>query len=176
MTAEQGRQGSGYTLNYSTELKYNVKSVYNLCREPFALNARVRSERILRFEAPALASPASLCSTTSKIHQLLNAHGRVSLCSGDVAYRWTIQSPSKHIRPPNGIVMTSQVPVPPQELLVPGSDDFQLRVFKYNPQDKEVAFEAHPDYIRYLAVHPTLALVLTSSDDMTIKSWDWDKS
>jgi WD40 repeat protein len=26
-----------------------------------------------------------------------------------------------------------------------------------------------------LAVHPTLSIVLTGSDDMTIKAWDWDK-
>jgi coatomer subunit beta' len=39
-----------------------------------------------------------------------------------------------------------------------------------------VAFEAHLDYIRCLAVHPTLPVVFTGSDDMTIKSWGWGKS
>ena len=28
---------------------------------------------------------------------------------------------------------------------------------------------------RSLAVHPTLPLLLSSSDDMLIKLWDWDK-
>jgi len=28
---------------------------------------------------------------------------------------------------------------------------------------------------RCIAVHPTLPYILTSSDDMTIKLWDWDK-
>lgn len=37
------------------------------------------------------------------------------------------------------------------------------------------AFEAHPDYIRCLAVHPTQPLVLSGSDDMTIRLWDWEK-
>ena len=32
-----------------------------------------------------------------------------------------------------------------------------------------------PDYIRSLAVHETLPYVLTSSDDMTVKLWDWSK-
>ena len=57
-----------------------------------------------------------------------------------------------------------------------GSDDFHLRVYNYNTQERIAAFEAHPDYIRCLAVHPTQSLVLTGSDDMTIKLWDWDKS
>lgn len=56
-----------------------------------------------------------------------------------------------------------------------GSDDFNLRVFNYNTGEKVTALEAHPDYIRCLAVHPTQSLVLTGSDDMTIKLWDWEK-
>lgn len=56
-----------------------------------------------------------------------------------------------------------------------GSDDFHLRVFNYNTGEKVTALEAHPDYIRCLTVHPTQPLVLTGSDDMTIKLWDWDK-
>jgi coatomer subunit beta' len=50
-----------------------------------------------------------------------------------------------------------------------------LRVFNYNTHEKVIAFEAHPDYIRCLIVHPTASIVLTGSDDMTIKAWDWDK-
>lgn len=57
-----------------------------------------------------------------------------------------------------------------------GSDDFHLRVYNYNTQERIASFEAHPDYIRCLAVHPTQSLVLTGSDDMTIKLWDWDKA
>lgn len=50
-----------------------------------------------------------------------------------------------------------------------------IRVFNYNTMDKVHVFEAHTDYIRCLAVHPTQPFVLSSSDDMTIKLWDWDK-
>lgn len=60
--------------------------------------------------------------------------------------------------------------------LVVGSDDFHLRVFNYNTSEKIAAFEAHPDYIRAIVVHPTQPFVLTASDDMTIKLWDWDKN
>eukprot|EP01106_Pelomyxa_sp_JSP_P004712 TRINITY_DN174_c0_g1_i6.p1 TRINITY_DN174_c0_g1~~TRINITY_DN174_c0_g1_i6.p1 ORF type:complete len:187 (+),score=66.60 TRINITY_DN174_c0_g1_i6:259-819(+) len=38
------------------------------------------------------------------------------------------------------------------------------------------ALEAHSDYIRSLAVHPSLPYLLSSSDDMSIKLWDWDKN
>lgn len=59
--------------------------------------------------------------------------------------------------------------------IVCGSDDFQLRVYNYNTSEKITSFEAHPDYIRAIAVHPTSPFVLTASDDMTIKLWDWDR-
>lgn len=55
-----------------------------------------------------------------------------------------------------------------------GSDDFQVRVYNYNTSEKVTSFEAHPDYIRAIVVHPTLPFVLTASDDMTIKCWNWD--
>ena len=65
--------------------------------------------------------------------------------------------------------------IPRKNWFVAGSDDFQLRVFNYNTHEKVAAFEAHPDYIRCLTVHPTASIVLTGSDDMTIRAWDWDK-
>ena len=49
-----------------------------------------------------------------------------------------------------------------------------LRAGTENPELVK-AFEAHSDYIRGLAVHPTLPYVLSCSDDMLIKLWDWDK-
>ena len=55
------------------------------------------------------------------------------------------------------------------------SDDMHLRVFNYNTMEKVKRFEAHSDYIRSIAVHPSLSILLTSSDDMLIKLWDWDK-
>ena len=42
--------------------------------------------------------------------------------------------------------------------------------------EKVKLFEAHPDYIRAIVVHPVSPYVLSSSDDMTIKLWDWDKN
>ena len=51
----------------------------------------------------------------------------------------------------------------------------RLRVYNYNTMEKIKDFEAHSDYIRYVEVHPSLPYFLTSSDDMTIKCWDWDR-
>lgn len=51
----------------------------------------------------------------------------------------------------------------------------QIRVFNYNTLDKVHSFEAHSDYIRAIAVHPNQPYLVSSSDDMMIKVWDWDK-
>ncbi|GFG37833.1 hypothetical protein Cfor_04931 [Coptotermes formosanus] len=51
----------------------------------------------------------------------------------------------------------------------------QVRVFNYNTLERVHAFEAHSDYVRCIAVHPTQPYLLTSSDDMLIKLWNWDK-
>jgi coatomer subunit beta' len=51
-----------------------------------------------------------------------------------------------------------------------------IRVWNYNTMEKLKTFEAHSDYIRCIVVHPTLPYVLSSSDDMLIKLWDWDKN
>jgi coatomer subunit beta' len=51
----------------------------------------------------------------------------------------------------------------------------QLRVFNYNTHEKVHSWDAHSDYIRCIAVHPTLPYVLSGSDDMTIRLWDWEK-
>ena len=59
--------------------------------------------------------------------------------------------------------------------IVCGSDDFQIRVYNYNTSEKITSFEGHPDYIRAIVVHPNQPFVLTASDDMTIKLWDWEK-
>ncbi|RVW34077.1 Coatomer subunit beta'-2 [Vitis vinifera] len=41
--------------------------------------------------------------------------------------------------------------------------------------EKVVEFEAHTDFIRSVIVHPTLPYVLSASNDMLIKLWDWEK-
>ena len=63
-----------------------------------------------------------------------------------------------------------------KQWIVAGADDMSIRVFNSNTMEKVKALEsAHTDYIRCLSVHPSLPLLLSCSDDMTIKSWDWDR-
>jgi len=62
-----------------------------------------------------------------------------------------------------------------KQWVIMGSDDMQIRVFNYNTQERLTAFEGHQDYIRYLEVHPTQPYLITCSDDMTAKLWDWEK-
>ncbi|KAK2704617.1 hypothetical protein QYM36_016869 [Artemia franciscana] len=60
--------------------------------------------------------------------------------------------------------------------IITGSDDYRITVFNYNTLERQHVVDAHMDYIRCLAVHPTLPIVLSGSDDMTIKMWNWDKN
>lgn len=62
-----------------------------------------------------------------------------------------------------------------KQWVIAGSDDNNLRVYNYNTMEKVKVWEAHSDYIRCIAVHPTQPLVISSSDDMSIKLWDWEK-
>jgi len=63
-----------------------------------------------------------------------------------------------------------------KQWVITGSDDCLVKVFNYNTTSKVKTIEAHNDYIRSIAVHPTHPFILTSSDDMSIKLWDWDKN
>ena len=51
----------------------------------------------------------------------------------------------------------------------------QVRVFNYNTHERITTFDAHADYIRTISIHQTQPFLLTGSDDMTIKLWDWEK-
>lgn len=63
-----------------------------------------------------------------------------------------------------------------KQWIIVGSDDLMVRVFNYNTLEKVTEFSAHQDYLRSMAVHPTLPIVLTASDDGTICQWNWDQN
>jgi coatomer subunit beta' len=62
-----------------------------------------------------------------------------------------------------------------KQWIVTGSDDRFIRVYNYETTELVKEFEAHSDYIRGVLVHPTLPCVLSSSDDILIKMWNWEK-
>ncbi len=63
-----------------------------------------------------------------------------------------------------------------KQWVIAGSDDFCIRVFNYNTLEKVKVFEAHTDYIRCIIVHPSHPYIISSSDDTTIRIWDWDNN
>ncbi|KAK5583078.1 hypothetical protein RB653_004668 [Dictyostelium firmibasis] len=75
---------------------------------------------------------------------------------------------------PNNPVRTARF-IAKKQWIVTGSDDTYIRVYNYNTMEKIKSFEAHADYIRCIIVHPTLPYILSSSDDMFIKLWDYEK-
>ena len=56
------------------------------------------------------------------------------------------------------------------------ADDMRLRLYNYNTMEKVKDMEAHADYIRFVEIHPTLPYILSSSDDMSIKLWNWEQN
>ena len=73
---------------------------------------------------------------------------------------------------------------------ITGSDDYIIRVYNYETGEQVTQWTAHADFIRCLEVHPTLPYIfrlvnirntsfctycwLSSSDDTTIKAWNWE--
>lgn len=101
----------------------------------------------------------------------------VALYSGHlVIYNWDEQSTVRTIEAsPNTAIRCARF-IDRKQWVVCGSDDMCLRVFNYNSLEKVKHFEAHVDFIRYIAVHPTLPLLLTTSDDMSVRCWDWSRN
>ena len=55
-------------------------------------------------------------------------------------------------------------------------DDKKLRIVNFNTMENVEEIEAHRDYIRSVACHPTQPLILTCSDDFTIKLWEYNSA
>ena len=47
-------------------------------------------------------------------------------------------------------------------------DDMHLRVYNYNTLERVNQFEAHSDYLRSIAIHPTQPYILSSSGELTV--------
>ncbi|OEH80461.1 hypothetical protein cyc_01044 [Cyclospora cayetanensis] len=60
--------------------------------------------------------------------------------------------------------------IPRRDWVACAGDDCTIRCFSLNTQEKLHELpNAHKDYIRHLAVHPSKGLALSSSDDMTVR-------
>ncbi|XP_067946243.1 coatomer subunit beta'-like [Watersipora subatra] len=100
----------------------------------------------------------------------------VSLYNGNV-HIWNIETQTliKTFEVATDSPVRAAVFVARKNWVITGSDDFYVKVFNYNTLERVHTFEAHGDYLRSIAVHPTQPYILTSSDDSTIKLWDWEK-
>lgn len=65
--------------------------------------------------------------------------------------------------------------IPRRGWVATGADDCHVRIYNVHTLARERAWEAHADYIRAVAPHPTLPILLSASDDMTVKAWDWER-
>jgi coatomer subunit beta' len=59
-------------------------------------------------------------------------------------------------------------------MVITGWDDYYIRIFDPNEPENVTVIDAHEDYIRSIAIHPTLPLFLSASDDCKIKLWKWE--
>ena len=55
-------------------------------------------------------------------------------------------------------------------------DDMHLRIYNYNTMEKIKDLESHADYIRFIEIHPIKPCILSSSDDMSMKLWNWEQN
>jgi coatomer subunit beta' len=51
-----------------------------------------------------------------------------------------------------------------------------MLIYNYNTSERIKSISAHSDYIRSVLVHPQHPYVLSCSDDLHIKIWDWEKA
>jgi len=66
--------------------------------------------------------------------------------------------------------------IPKKQWIVVGADDGCLHIYNYNTSEIVKEISAHGDYIRCVLVHSTLPYVLSCSDDLSIKLWDWENN
>ncbi|XP_048005111.1 coatomer subunit beta' isoform X1 [Leguminivora glycinivorella] len=100
-----------------------------------------------------------------------------SLYNGDVnIWNYETQLQIKRFEVCMDLPVRSAKFVPRKNWVVTGSDDMQIRVFNYNTLERIHSFEAHSDYVRCIAIHPTQPYILTCSDDLLIKLWNWDRN
>ena len=101
----------------------------------------------------------------------------VSLINGSVyVYNYVTNSDVKQISITSGKPIRSVKFIARKQWIVTACDDSKVRVYNYNTMENIKTWKAHGDYIRAIAVHPTLPYILTASDDHTIRLWDWENN
>ncbi|KAH9588991.1 WD40 repeat [Trypanosoma melophagium] len=130
----------------------------------------------------AMAAPATLMVAPSDRVKMVEMHPKepLFLCSlySGLINLWNLETQVllKSFDTGTGLPVRCVRFIPRIQSFVCGTDDMMLRIFNYNTMEKTKTFQAHDDYIRGIAVHEHLPIVLTCSDDMMIRQWDWSKN
>ncbi|XVF74622.1 hypothetical protein PTKIN_Ptkin13bG0126200 [Pterospermum kingtungense] len=99
-----------------------------------------------------------------------------ALHSGNVCvWDYQLQKIEKSFKVTESVPVRSAKFIERENWIVVGADDGLIRIYNYDTLEMIKQIEAHTDFIRNLAVHPTLPYVLSASDDKLIKLWDWEK-
>jgi|TARA_B110000285_G_C15076222_1_gene590891 coatomer subunit beta' len=101
----------------------------------------------------------------------------IALYAGNVViFDYNQQSQIKSFEITNAPIRCAKFIARKQWIIV-GSDDTKIRIYNYNTSEKLKTISGeHTDFIRHLAVHPTMPYVLSCGDDDRILMYDWDKN
>ncbi|KEG09147.1 putative beta prime cop protein [Trypanosoma grayi] len=130
----------------------------------------------------AIAAPATLMTAASDRVKMVDMHPKepLFLCSlySGVINLWNLETQTllKSFDTGTGLPVRCVRFIPRLQSFACGTDDMMIRIFNYNTMEKTKTFQAHEDYIRGIGVHEHLSLLMTCSDDMTIRQWDWSKN
>lgn len=59
-----------------------------------------------------------------------------------------------------------------KEYLLSGSDDYTAKVWDYHSRSCVQTLEGHGNNVTAVCAHPELPIIITASEDSTVKIWD----
>ncbi|KAK6264039.1 hypothetical protein QUC31_012162, partial [Theobroma cacao] len=162
-----------YTIQFSYK-KLQFKQPFSFAKTNFE-NAVLLSLLKIIFGTERIRSnfrESEICGSTS--HQTM-VMILAALYSGNVCiWDYQLQKIEKSFKVTESPARSAKFIVR-ENWIVVGADDGFIRVYNYDTMEMIKEIEAHTDFIRSLAIHPTLPFILSSSDDKLIKLWDWEK-
>ncbi|XP_058751829.1 coatomer subunit beta'-2-like [Vicia villosa] len=88
---------------------------------------------------------------------------------------WTIDSPTPvftfegHLK---GVNCVDYFESNEKQYLLSGSDDYTAKVWNYNSKECIKTLEGHKNNVTTICAHPEIPIIITASEDSTIKIWD----
>ncbi|CAK8535759.1 unnamed protein product [Lathyrus sativus] len=88
---------------------------------------------------------------------------------------WTIDSPTSnftiegHLK---GVNCLDYFESNENQYLLSGSDDYNAKVWDYNSKECIKTLEGHKNNVTAICAHPEIPIIITASEDSTVKIWD----